>query len=339
MDAKYEVIAESIRMERLLQDNIFLWKNSLQYTQRRVLMKTVFIINPVAGNGRALKKWRRFVQTVSFPFEQVITRFPGHATEIAVSYREMQEPALLIGFGGDGTLREIIAGAAGGEKLMVGSVAAGSGNDFTRAYGTFNDAKAIEKFLMNPLFRREDLGQFTDGSCFQFVSSSGIGFDAEITIAVNRSAIKKKLNQLGIGKLVYVLYVARTLLKFEKFSLSVEVDGNLITYKDVWLATVSNQPYFGGGMKISPSSKTDDGLLELTVVHQISRLKLLLVFGTVFSGAHTRFKEVSQLSSTGFRLSTDKPVCRHVDGDDAGASPPNEKIVYSVSQYQWKSIN
>ncbi|MBT2569044.1 diacylglycerol kinase family protein [Planococcus sp. ISL-110] len=302
-------------------------------------MKTVFIINPVAGNGRALKKWRSFEQTINFPFEQALTRFPGHATEIAAGYREQQEAVLLIGFGGDGTLREIVVGAAGAKELIVGSVAAGSGNDFTRAYGTFKDGQAIESFLKSPFFRREDLGQFANGAGFQFVSSSGIGFDAAITIAVNRSTIKRKLNQLGLGKLVYVLYVIKTFLKFEKYTLYVEVDGTQITYKDVWLATVSNQPYFGGGMKISPASKTDDGLLELTVVHQISRLKLLLVFGTVFSGAHTRFNEVSQMSSTEFGLSTDKPVCRHVDGDDAGMSSPNETVAYSVSQYDWKSIN
>ena len=302
-------------------------------------MKTVFIINPVAGNGRALKKWRRFKKTIRFPFEQVVTQFPGHASEIAAGYRDQQQAVLLIGFGGDGTLREIIAGAAGAKRLIVGSVSAGSGNDFARAYGTFKDAQAIEQFLENPFSRREDLGEFSDGTAFQFVSSSGIGFDAAISIAVNRSFIKKKLNQLGLGKLVYLLYVIRMFLKFEKFTLTVETGGTTTIYRDVWLATVSNQPYFGGGMKISPTSKTDDGLLELTVVHHISRLKLLLVFGTVFSGAHTRFKELSQTSGSEFGLSTDKPVCRHVDGDDAGMSPQNEKLIYTVSQQNWNSIN
>ena len=302
-------------------------------------MKTVFVINPVAGNGRALKKWHRFKKTIHFPFEQVVTRFPGHATEIAAGYRELQQEVLLIGFGGDGTLREIIVGAAGAKRLIVGSVSAGSGNDFARAYGTFKDAQAIEQFLETSFFRREDLGEFSNGTAFQFVSSSGIGFDAEISIAVNRSFIKGKLNQLGLGKLVYLLYVIRTFLKFEKFTLTVETGGTTTIYKDVWLATVSNQPYFGGGMKISPTSKTDDGLLELTVVHHISRLKLLLVFGTVFSGAHTRFKELSQMSRAEFGLSTDKPVSRHVDGDDAGMSPQNEMVVYAVSQKKWKSIN
>ena len=301
-------------------------------------MKTVFIINPFAGNGRALKKWRRFEQAIRFPYEQVVTRFPGHAIEIAAGYRTQQN-VLLIGFGGDGTLREIIAGAAGAEGIIVGSVAAGSGNDFARAYGTFKDAQAIEKFLERPFFRREDLGEFAVETSSRFVSSTGIGFDAEISIAVNQSFIKKQLNHVGLGKLVYFLYVIRTFLTFEKFTLLVESNGTSTVYEDVWLATVSNQPYFGGGMKISPSSKTDDGLLELTVVHHISRLKLLLVFGTVFSGAHTRFKEVSQTSSQEFRLSTDKPVSRHVDGDGAGISPPNEIVVYAVSHHKWNSIN
>ncbi|ANU25778.1 diacylglycerol/lipid kinase family protein [Planococcus versutus] len=301
-------------------------------------MKTVFIINPTAGNGRALKRWHRFRKTISFPFECILTEFPGHATIIAATYSGDCQEVLLIGFGGDGTLREIIVGAAGESRLLIGSIAAGSGNDFARAYGTFKDAQSIEQFLKNPQFKRQDLGDFVNGESYQFVSSSGIGFDAEITIAVNKSILKKKLNLVGFGKMAYYLYVIRTLFTFKKFKLTMTCDADIFVYEDVWLATVSNQPYFGGGMKISPTSKSDDGLLELTVVHGISRLKLLLVFGTVFSGTHTRFNEVSQMSGPEFILTTDKAICRHVDGDDAGMSIPNEKISYRTSFHDWKSV-
>lgn len=301
-------------------------------------MKIIFIINPTAGNGRALKKWQRFEKTLLFPFEHILTAYPGHATEIAASYRKAQAEVLLIGFGGDGTLREIVVGAAGASEILIGSVAAGSGNDFVRAYGTFKDAQAIELFLKQPRFKWQDLGDFMNGGHCQFVSSSGVGFDAEITIAVNHSMLKKKLNRFGMGKIAYFLYVIKTLIKFEKFNLTVQCGNNTIVYQDVWMATVSNQPYFGGGMKISPASIPNDGLLELTVVHQLSRLKLLLVFGTVFSGAHTRFNEVSQMSSTKFILSTDTAVCRHVDGDDAGMSFPKEEISYCVNMHDWKSV-
>ncbi len=302
-------------------------------------MKTVFIINPTAGNGRALKQWLRFEKTISFPYEHILTEFSGHASAIASSFKDEGQRVLLIGFGGDGTLREIVVGAAGAKELIIGSVAAGSGNDFARSYGAFKNAQAIEQFLEAPRFKRQDLGEFANGLDSHFVSSSGIGFDAEITIAVNQSSLKKKMNQFGLGKIAYYLYVIKTLVKFETFTLTVQRGEESFVFHDVWLATVSNQPYFGGGMKISPTSCTDDGLLELTVVHQLSRLKLLLVFGTVFSGAHTRFKEVSQMSSPEFRLSSDKSVFRHVDGDDAGMSPQNEMVVYAIRPLDWSSIN
>ncbi|MDN3450546.1 diacylglycerol kinase family lipid kinase [Planococcus sp. APC 3906] len=302
-------------------------------------MKTIIIVNPAAGNGNAAKKWNKFKNTAAFPHELVMTQYAGHAEEAAARLREADEPVLVIGFGGDGTMREIVAGAAGAPNLIVGSVAAGSGNDFSRGFYSFKDAEAVELFLQEPASLEQDLGEFIDSELFRFVSSSGIGFDAEISALVNRSLAKKGLNKVGAGKLVYLLYVIRTLFRFKKFDLAVETDGNNQQFKDVWLATVSNQPYFGGGMKISPDSKTGDGLLELTIVSGISRLKLLLVFGTVFTGTHTRFKEVIQLSGSQFRLTTDRQVYRHIDGDYAGKSPKNEPIHYGISKSRWNAIN
>jgi diacylglycerol kinase (ATP) len=302
-------------------------------------MKTVFIINPAAGNGNALKKWNRFAATIDFPYETVLTRFAGHATSIVESYKKSGEKALIIGFGGDGTLREIVAGAAGTERLMVGAVAAGSGNDFGRGFCSFPDAEAIAAFLKEPSASREDLGELHNGEAYRFASSSGLGFDAEISVLVNRSKLKKWLNKINAGKLVYLLYVVLTLARFRKFGLVVEHGGQQEVYEDVWLATVSNQPYFGGGMKISPASKTDDGLLELTVVHRISRMKLLLVFGTVFTGSHTRFKEVVQKSGAEFKLTVDEAVLRHIDGDSAGKATKNKPMTYAVSEQFWYAVN
>ncbi|HSP21901.1 MAG TPA: YegS/Rv2252/BmrU family lipid kinase [Planococcus sp. (in: firmicutes)] len=302
-------------------------------------MKTIIIVNPAAGNGNAAKKWNKFKRTALFPHDLVTTQYAGHAQETVTRLRETEEPVLVIGFGGDGTMREIIAGAAGARNLIVGSVAAGSGNDFSRGFYSFKDAESVSRFLMDPSSREQDLGEFADSGFFRFASSSGIGFDAEISAMVNRSLAKKGLNKIGAGKLVYLLYVIRTLFRFQKFGLAVEIDGQEQCFDDVWLATVSNQPYFGGGMKISPNSETGDGRLELTIVSGIPRLKLLLVFGTVFTGTHTRFKEVVQLSSSQFRLKTDRQVYRHIDGDYAGKSPGNEPVEYGVSKSRWNAIN
>ena len=301
-------------------------------------MRTVFIINPLAGNGNSMKKWRKFKRGISFPFEEVVTQYAGHAIQIASSFESMQEEILLIGFGGDGTLREIIAGAAGNPSVIVGSVAAGSGNDFSRSFQSFRSGEEIKRFLRDPKAKPQDLGELKEGTRFKFVSSSGIGFDAEVSFFVNESLAKVWLNRFHAGKLVYLLYVIKTLIKFERFDLEVEHDGKTLYFQDVWLATVSNQPYFGGGMAISPDSKTDDGLLELTVVHGISRKKLLYVFRTVFKGTHMRFREVAHMSGKEFGLVTDRVVYRHVDGDYAGKTIEGKKVDYFISEKHWKSI-
>lgn len=302
-------------------------------------MKTLFVINPVAGNGNSLKKWKQFKKALAFPHEIVVTEYAGHAMDLVKSLGSSKHPCLVIGFGGDGTLREVIAGAAGAANIIVGSVAAGSGNDFSRGFYSFRDGASIERFLENPAFSKEDLGEFRDEEICRFASSSGIGFDAEISVLVNHSRAKKALNRIGAGKLVYMVYVIRTLISFQKFGLSVEQDGQKRVFQDVWFAAASNQPYFGGGMKISPASRTDDGLLELTVVHGISRLKLLLVFGTVFTGSHTKFKEVVQLCAKDFHLTADTEVYRHVDGDSAGKTAPGRAMDYGISEKTWKAAN
>lgn len=302
-------------------------------------MKTIFVINPAAGNGKSLAKWNRFKKGLAFPYEALLTEYPGHATDMVRNLHSIEEPCLIIGFGGDGTLREIIAGAAGAANIVVGSVPAGSGNDFGRGFYSFRDGRDIGRFIGNPVFSKEDLGEIKSPAPFRFVSSSGIGFDAEISVLVNRSAAKKMLNRIGAGKLVYLMYVVRTLVGFGKFGLTVRHGGTETVYRDVWFATVSNQPYFGGGMKISPKSRTDDGLLELTVVHGISRLKLLLVFGTVFTGSHTKFKEVVQMSGESFLLTADREVYRHVDGDAAGRTSAGQEVEYAISEDYWKAAN
>jgi len=302
-------------------------------------MKTLFIINPAAGNGRSLKKWRSFKKTLDFPFEAEITEYAGHAIQIVKSLHQSQNSYLVIGFGGDGTQREITIGAAGANNLVIGSVAAGSGNDFGRGFQSFKDGPAIARYLQSPKSAACDLGEFSNGEVHQFVSSSGIGFDAEISDIVNRSSLKKQLNRIGAGKLVYLMYVILTLIRFQKFDLMVQLDGEEKEFHDVWFATIHNQAYFGGGMKISPHSKTNDGVLELTVVHGISRLKLLLVFGTVFSGTHTRFKEVAQFSAKEISAKTPHhSIYRHVDGDAIAKTNLEETVNYAVSASKWQVI-
>lgn len=302
-------------------------------------MKAIFIVNPAARGGKALERWAEFRKTVAFPYQEFMTDGPGHAMAIARGFAAHpgKEKVLLIAFGGDGTIHEIIAGAAGEGHIVVGSVGAGSGNDFGRGFRSFGNAGEIGAYLVGS---REapalDMGKadFKDGHIF--INSSGIGLDAEISRGTGRSSLKPLLNRVGLGKFVYALFTVRALFTFRTFGLEVMHDGERLNYRDVWFATVSNQPYYGGGMKISPRSDPADGLIELTVVSRLSRVKLLLVFGSVFFGAHTAFREVDCRQGRSFSLKADREVPLHTDGEDAGDTEPECPVEFTVRPAAWQ---
>ena len=304
-------------------------------------MKLIFIVNEKSGNGKGAKIWRKIQSELSVPYDVFVTTYEKEAIKIAEQVKTdlnvNSNPVLLIGIGGDGTYHEILNGIQGAKHIILGAVCAGSGNDFKRVYGQFNNAKQIECFMNDAHALDQDAGKIEiHNQTIHFVNNSGIGFDATVAITANESKIKKAFNRVGLGKLCYVYYLIKCLFTYKPFKLEVFNDGERKSFKNVWFVTASNQPYFGGGMKISPSSKTDDGLLELTVVHNLNKYKLLFVFITVFFGKHTRFKEIEQLTSSSFTIHMDENYPMHADGEKLVIETKKGPIKFSASEKIWQ---
>ncbi|WP_233205006.1 diacylglycerol kinase family protein [Geobacillus sp. WSUCF-018B] len=113
-----------------------------------------------------------------------------------------------------------------------------------------------------------------------FANSVGCGFDAHIARMANRSAWKGRFNRVGLGSLIYVLYLVIELFRYRPVDLDICIDGRNYSFQQAWMATVSNHPYYGGGMRIAPSARGDDGLLHVTVVGPMPRWKILALFLT-----------------------------------------------------------
>lgn len=305
------------------------------------MMDITIIVNPTAGNGKALKRWEAFSKRLDFPYDLKITSRPREAAEITKECTQSPDYHLVIAFGGDGTAHEVIEGASGRPTCIVGVIGAGSGNDFGRGFQSFRTPNELNDYVSSTLKSKAmDAGLLqSDEQDYFFVNNAGIGFDAFIAFQVNKSPVKKYLNKLGLGKLAYTYYLISSLVTFRRFKLSVETKDHMLTFQHVWFATVSNQPYFGGGMEISPISNAADGKIELTVVHNLSRLKLLLVFVTVFFGKHTNFKEVHQFQSKSFSLTTEKKIFRHTDGEFAGKTQPHKENQFTVQEAIWNITN
>ena len=304
-------------------------------------MQVHFILNPNAGNGRGKRQWLQFQPQLTIAYELHETEYAGHtfvlAREIALE-ATAQQPVCIIAIGGDGTVHEVVNGVATSEHVYIGAIAAGSGNDFARGYHVFTDAKQLEQFVLNKQSTVHDVGLARINHNEKlFVNNFGIGFDALVAITANESQLKKKLNKWKLGKLSYPYFVIQALFTFKPFQLTAIHNGTTEQYNDVWFATVSNQPYFGGGMNLSPTSNTSDGKLEVTVVSNLSKWKLLFLFGSVFFAKHTQMKEVYQfeVEHIQFEFQFDEQVMSHADGEKQQLKPETNVISVSVNEKAW----
>lgn len=289
-----------------------------------------FIINPKAGNGSCLKIWKRLepeLKNKNISYLAFFTEYQGHANSIAATIATGDhEKKILIAVGGDGTMHEVMNGMIKYKNIILGFIPGGSGNDFCRGFQIPSEpAEALEVIfrLMNKEVVSIDIGDITmqDQAKHYFINNMGAGFDALISYEVNQSCMKVLLNKLSMGRLIYSYFLLKKLFTYKCSTIDLSIDGKKHIFEHTWFVTVSNQPYYGGGMKIAPRSVPDDGIFDITVVHQLSRLKLLVVFISVFWGKHIHFKEVKTFKGSFVSIQTNSPLYVHADGEFIGYTP------------------
>lgn len=298
----------------------------------------IFIINSVAGNGKALKVWKQIkdeLEKQKVHYRSFFTKYVGHAEEIAEQVAKLHQDKLeaIIAVGGDGTVHEVINGLTAYPHVSVGYIPAGSGNDFARGFLIpKSPLKALQKILAQRgrKCKRYDLGRYQflsrkKGERY-FVNGLGIGFDGEVAKVTNESGYKAFLNRFKCGGLAYTISLVRLLSSYEPREITVQIDGVEKRFSDVWLVAISNIAYYGGGMKISPHAKPNDGKLNLCIVHHISKWKLLFIFSTVFFGKHIHFHGVTLLEGRRIEVSSSESMTIHADGEIIGSTPVSINI-------------
>jgi diacylglycerol kinase (ATP) len=296
------------------------------------MKKLYFIINPKAGNGKALSIWAEVeseLRNQSISYSHYFTKESGHARNITeeLVLSTDKEIINLVVIGGDGTMNEVVNGIAGHtSKARIGFIPGGSGNDFSRGYGIPpKPLEALSYLLkqMDMIAKPFDLGKIQLAKNMEhfFINSTGAGFDAFISYHVNQSKWKGLLNRLSLGQLVYVLILLKYLFTYKCTKVELTMDGRKHVFPDTWFVTVSNQPFYGGGMKIAPDSLPNDGKLNVTIVARLSRIKLLLVFLSVFWGKHLMFKEVNTFLAQTVSIKSSEPIYVHSDGEHIGHTP------------------
>jgi diacylglycerol kinase (ATP) len=239
-------------------------------------MAWTVVLNPVAG---------RVAHRDLAPVLRALAARAGLDAEVLVSESAEDADLLarkaaadgrdLIAAGGDGTVG-LLAGVAAETGRTLGIVPTGAGNDFAATLG-YNRARPLDAIAAIATGRDEiiDLG-VVNGRWYTCVTCSG--FDAE----ANRWA--NTVTRLS-GTSLYVAAVLRTLAVYRPCPFRVTVDG-VAHESPAWLVAVGNSRAYAGGMQIVPDARMDDGLLDVCVIGDLSRIQLLRHFPKVFSGSH-----------------------------------------------------
>lgn len=282
----------------------------------------VFIINPTAGRKRAEKIFSKIKSTTLYQeidSRYFLTKYEGEAEEIVrhLVDKRYQKITAIIVIGGDGTLHEVMNGI-GKQSIPVSVIPSGSGNDFTRGFSIRKKPlKIFEDTIKGRLYSSYWLGNYemTNGITRHFVNSIGFGFDAEVARTANQSSYKRVLNNLGLGKLGYVIALLQVLIYFKPLTINIEIDHEKRTIYNCWMLTVANHPYYGGGMKVIPNATIQPTVFPILIIHSVSKWKVLRLFLTVFTGRHTTYREVELFEATTLKVSSPDRMYCQIDGE------------------------
>jgi YegS/Rv2252/BmrU family lipid kinase len=274
------------------------------------------IVNPSAGAGRAarlLPAVEAGLRSLGLPFRVDRTDSIEHARTLARAAVQAGEVAAAMG--GDG-----LTGAVAGELRDGAGVLAvlpgGRGNDFARKLGIGSDPVAACELIAAGRERRIDLAD-AGGRCYVGILSAGIDSDVQVIANATR---------LPLGTLVYVYGLLRALAVWRPAAWEVTIDGERRTFPGCSVA-VSNSGMFGGGMRLVPDARLDDGLLDVALTEDLPKLAYLRNIPRLFRGTHVHARGFHVLRGAEVTFSADRPFTAFADGDPVADLPLTVRVL------------
>jgi YegS/Rv2252/BmrU family lipid kinase len=274
------------------------------------------VVNPISGGGHAAAAWEpvaALLRAAGATVRAELTRSREHAVECATAAAARGE--VVVAVGGDGLVRDVAAGAVrgGGTFSMV---PAGRGNDLARALGFPADAPSLAELLLNGSTRDLDVldvnGVIAPGNVY-------IGIDSVATQIINAGRGLPAL-------LLYRLAPVRAILSWRAAGYTLTVDG-VTSEVRAHTVVVANSGAYGHGLRIVPPAVLDDGLLDVMVVGDGPRSKIVSFMGEAKRGTHVNRPEVTLRTAREVVVDTDRPVPVCADGDEITTLPARIKVL------------
>ena len=293
-------------------------------------LRLVVAINPTASFGKGKDVGPAVVQTLRALGHEVTSLTEPDFEQLTESGRKAiaSKPDAFIVVGGDGMVN-LGVNLVARSKVPLGIIPSGTGNDMARGLGIpFDNTEAAMTILTEALARPPQaidagLMSFTDDETglpatrwFGCVLSAG--FDAIVNERANNMTNPK-------GPSRYLIAMGLELLKLKPIKYRLVFDGTELVTSGALIA-VANNISIGGGMKVVPSAKVDDGMLDVFVVQALSRIAFLRIFPKVFKGEHVTDSRVAIYRAKRIRIESDAVVA-YADGERVSRLPVDVEVV------------
>ena len=293
------------------------------------------IVNPSAGGGRAGRlapEVERALAGHGLRVRRCDTRDLEHARELAQEAADAGET--VVALSGDGMIGAIADVLRHVPDSLLGVLPGGRGNDLARVLGIPADPIAACAVIAHGTPFAMDLGE-VEGRAFVGIASAG--FDSDANRIANEAPSR-------LGNLVYAYGALRALLSWRpaRFEVELNTEGGTsgssvggpaqasssvggssarrLSFSGYTIAAASSGVY-GGGMRLAPAARLDDGLLDIVAIERVSKLRFLANLPKVFKGTHVRLPSVKVLQATEVAISADRPFVLYADGDPIAQLP------------------
>lgn len=258
-------------------------------------MKYIFIVNEGAGRGKCKKILPNIEaacqkRNIEYEIRYITNEKSGF--DIASEYKEQENVIYVVG--GDGTLT-ITLPALLQTKNKLGIIPAGSGND------TYRTIKNMPKGD-TPI----DIGKVNDT---YFINVACTGIDAEIG-----NNMDKLRNTIIPTSQLYNASIVYTFVKFKHKKMKLKTNIKNIEAKYTILS-ICNGSYYGGGFKIAPKSRLEDGLLDIYYAEEMPKLKMIPLILKLKNGKHEGRRKVHKFRTNHVELELEEEITFNVDGE------------------------
>jgi len=291
------------------------------------------VVNPHSGNSNFKKSWEKITYILKLKninFSYSFTEYRKHEV-ILVDKAIEQGYRNIISVGGDGTLHHVVNGIMKQRyiktsKIKLGVIPLGTGNDWIRTYNIPNSIEKSIDIIFKNTTVLQDIGCITllNGKKEYFNNLAGTGYDGYVV---------KNLNYLKkMGSLAFLVSGLYSLFSYKKTKYKIIINNKTIN-EQCLMILFGICKYSGGGLRITKDPNPKDGLLDITIVKNISFLDLLFNIPKLYNGDIIHHRKVSNYKTRELKILDNYNSTIEADGEIIGNGSLNVTIIRKALQF------